>query len=422
MSADSPISAGGPVSAGGNRGGAVPGFDTLAVHAGQEPDPATGAVVPPVYQTSTFIQDDVNVLRAGHEYARGSNPTRSGFQTQLAALEGGREAFAFASGIAAEDALLRSVLRPGDHVVIGADTYGGTNRLLRDVLGPWGISHTAVDVGDLDAVRAAIRLEATAVLWLETPSNPHLGIADLSGWAQIARDARCLLVVDNTFASPALQRPLEFGAHAVVHSTTKYIGGHSDVLGGAVVVSDATYQGRSLAEAVGFQQFAAGAVAGPQDCFLAARGLKTLGLRVRQHSANALAVAEHLASRDDVAAVYYPGLPDHPGHALAARQMSGGFGGVVSLVPTGGPEVARALVRSTELFGLSVSLGGVESLVCLPTEMTHASLKGTPREIPADLVRLSVGIEQVEDLVADLDRALDVAHDAALSTAAPAGV
>jgi len=386
---------------------AARGFDTLAVHAGQEPDPATGAVVPPVYQTSTFIQDDVNVLRAGHEYSRGSNPTRSGLQTQLAALEGGSEAFAFASGIAAEDALLRAVLRPGDHVVIGSDSYGGTNRLLRDVLGPWGITHTAVDATDLNSVRAAIRSDATAVLWLETPSNPHLGIADLAGWAQIAHEERCLLVVDNTFASPALQRPLQLGAHAVVHSTTKYIGGHSDVLGGAVVVADVPWQDGSLAQAVAFQQFAAGAVAGPQDCFLAARGLKTLGLRVRQHSANALAVARALQGVPGVAEVLYPGLETHPGHRLAARQMTGGFGGVLSLRLSGGEAAARRFVTSTELFGLSVSLGGVESLICLPREMTHAPLIGTPREVAGDLVRLSVGIEDPDDLVADLLQALE---------------
>jgi cystathionine gamma-synthase len=381
------------------------GFDTRAIHAGQEPDPLTGAVVPPVYQTSTFIQDGVNVLRAGHEYSRGSNPTRNGFEEQLAALENGTRAFAFSSGIAAEDALLRALLRPGDHVLVGSDSYGGTNRLLRDILGPWGITHTAVDSTDLDAVRAAVAAHPTAVLWLETPSNPHLGIADIPGWADAAHGAGALLVVDNTFASPALQRPLDLGADAVAHSTTKYIGGHSDVLGGAIVVGEASFRGRSLAEAVEFQQFAGGAVAGPQDCFLAARGLKTLGLRVRQHSANALAVAEWLSARDDVEQVHYPGLPSHPGHALAARQMHGGFGGVVSLrLPTA--RAAREFVTATNLFGLSVSLGGVESLICLPTEMTHAPLKGTDREIPAELVRLSVGIEDAQDLIVDLEQAL----------------
>lgn len=384
------------------------GFDTRAIHLGQEPDPLTGAVVPPIYQTSTFIQDDVNVLKAGHEYSRGSNPTRNGFEQQLAALESGSRAFAFASGIAAEDALLRAVLRPGDHVIIGSDSYGGTNRLLRDVFGPWGITHTPVDATDLDAVRAAVRLDATAVLWLETPSNQHLGIADIAGWARVAHEVGCLLVVDNTFASPALQRPLDFGADAVVHSTTKYIGGHSDVLSGAVVVADVEHQGKPLAESVAFQQFSAGAVTGPQDCFLAARGLKTLGLRVRQHSANALAVARWLQGRDDVAEVLYPGLESHPGHALARQQMHGGFGGVVSLRLAGGEAAARRLVTATRLFGLSVSLGGVESLICLPTEMTHAPLKGTSRQVPGDLVRLSVGIEDQEDLIQDLAHGLDV--------------
>ena len=245
------------------------GFTTTAVHAGQEPDPLTGAVIPPIYQTSTFAQDGINVLRAGHEYSRGSNPTRSGFEEQLAALERGERGFAFASGIAAEDALLRAVLRPGDHIVLGADGYGGTNRLITRVLAPWDIGHTPVEITDLEAVRAAVRPGATKVLWLETPSNPLLGIADVAAWAQLARDAGALLVVDNTFASPYLQTPLELGAHAVVHSTTKYIGGHSDVLGGAVVVGAAQWRGAPLAEAVGFQQFAAGAVAGPQDSFSA---------------------------------------------------------------------------------------------------------------------------------------------------------
>jgi cystathionine gamma-synthase len=387
---------------------ATQGFDTRAIHAGQEPDPLTGAVVPPIYQTSTFIQDGVNVLRNGHEYSRGSNPTRNGFEEQLAALENGTRAFAFSSGIAAEDALLRAVLRPGDHVVISTDSYGGTNRLLRDILGPWGITHTAVDSADLEAVAHAIEAQPTALLWLETPSNPRLAVADIAGCARVAHAAGALLVVDNTFASPALQRPLDLGADAVSHSTTKYIGGHSDVLGGAVVVGDAEFRGKSLIEALEFQQFAAGAVAAPQDCFLAARGLKTLGLRVRQHSANALAVAEWLETRNEVAEVFYPGLPSHPGHELAKAQMSGGFGGIVSL-RLQSPEAAREFVTATRIFGLSVSLGGVESLICLPTEMTHGPLQGTDREIPPDLVRLSAGIENADDLIADLDQALATA-------------
>ncbi|RUQ44346.1 cystathionine gamma-synthase [Micrococcus sp. HSID17228] len=335
---------------------AVRGFTTTAVHAGQEPDPLTGAVVPPIYQTSTFVQDGINVLRAGHEYSRGSNPTRNGFETQLAALEHGDRAFAFASGLAAEDALLRAVLRPGDHIVLGGDGYGGTHRLITTVLEPWGVSNTPVDITDPTAVAAAVRPGRTALLWVETPSNPLLGIADLAAWAQIAHDAGALLVVDNTFASPYLQRPLDLGADVVVHSTTKYIGGHSDVLGGAVVVADREFRGRALAEAVAYQQFAAGAVAGPQDSYLAARGLKTLGLRMDRHGANAAALAGWLQGRPEVAQVFYPGLPDHPGHALAARQMDG-FGGIVSIRLGGGEAAARAFAEATELFALSVGAG-----------------------------------------------------------------
>ncbi|MBD8045218.1 cystathionine gamma-synthase [Arthrobacter sp. Sa2BUA2] len=382
------------------------GFNTTAVHAGQEPDPLTGAVIPPIYQTSTFVQDGINVLRAGHEYSRGSNPTRNGFETQLAALEHGTAAFAFASGLAAEDALLRAVLRPGDHIVLGGDGYGGTNRLINGLLGPWGVANTAVDITDLAAVAAAVQPGNTAVLWVETPSNPLLGIADLAGWAKLAHAAGALLVVDNTFASPYLQRPLDLGADVVVHSTTKYIGGHSDVLGGAVVVADRSFRGRELAEAVGYQQFAGGAVAGPQDCYLAARGLKTLGLRMERHNSNAQALAEWLRDKPGVAEVLYPGLPEHPGHALAARQMSG-FGGIVSLRFAGGAAAARAFAESTRLFALSVSLGGVESLICYCSEMTHASVRGTGLAVPVDLVRLSVGVEDLVDLQADLAHALE---------------
>ncbi|MCV9993025.1 cystathionine gamma-synthase [Paeniglutamicibacter sp. ZC-3] len=393
------------------------GFNTQAIHAGQEPDPLTGAVIPPIYQTSTFVQDGINVLRNGHEYSRGSNPTRNGFESQLTVLETGHAGFAFASGIAAEDALLRAVLEPGDHIVLGSDVYGGTNRLINRLHGKWGITNTPVDITDLAAVQAAVQPGKTALLWVETPSNPLLGIADVAGWAAIARAAGALLVVDNTFATPFLQRPLTLGADVVVHSTTKYIGGHSDVLGGAVVVADRAFRGQALAEAVGFQQFAGGAVAGPQDCFLAARGLKTLGLRMERHCSNAAAIADWLQGREEIATVLYPGLETHPGHELAKAQ-SDGFGGIVSMQFAGGEAAARAFAESTKLFALSVSLGGVESLVCYSAEMTHASVIGTPLAVPRNLVRLSVGIEQVEDLIADLRLGLVAAQDASLQRAA----
>ena len=384
------------------------GFNTRAIHAGQSPDPATGAVIAPIYQTSTFVQDGINVLRAGHEYSRGSNPTRSGLQEQLRELEGGSAGFAFASGMAAEDALLRALLRPGDHIILGSDGYGGTNRLINQLLGPWGVTNTPVDISAPDAVAAAVVPGATALLWLETPSNPLLQIADIGRWAEIAAAAGALLVVDNTFATPCLQRPLALGADIVVHSTTKYIGGHSDVLGGAVVVSERSFRGRTLEEAIGFQQFAGGAVQGPQDSFLVSRGLKTLGLRMERHCTNAGLAARWLQDHPDVAEVLYPGLESHPGHDLAAAQMNG-FGGVLSLRLKGGEPAARRFVESTGLFALSVSLGGVESLVCYPSEMTHASVRGTELAVPTDLVRLSVGVEDSEDQLADLDRALALA-------------
>lgn len=383
---------------------------TRAVHAGQDPDATTGAVVPPIYQTSTFVQDGVNEFRTGgHEYSRGSNPTRNGFEEQLAALERGTRAFAFASGMAAEDALLRAVLRPGDHVVLASDVYGGTFRLVDKVLSRWGVTHGFVPSASAADAAATVRRGETAVLWLETPSNPLLRVADIAAWARVAEDAGALLVVDNTFASPALQNPLALGAHAVVHSTTKYIGGHSDVLGGAVVVGDTEWRGEPLTETVGFQQFAAGAVAGPFDSFLAARGLKTLPLRMERHCSNALAVARFLQEHEDVREVYYPGLEEHPGHELAARTLHGGFGGIVSFRPRGGVAAAHAFVEATRLYHLSVSLGGVESLTCVPHGMTHGSRVGTPYEVPEDLVRLSVGIEDLPDHLADLDRALEVA-------------
>ncbi|WP_138945136.1 cystathionine gamma-synthase [Plantibacter sp. M259] len=376
------------------------GFATRSIHAGQEFDPTTGAIIPPIYQTSTFVQDGVGGLRGGYEYSRSANPTRTALETQLAALEGAKHGFSFASGLAAEDALIRTALRPGDHIVIGNDVYGGTYRLINRVHGAWGIEHTVVDLGDLAAVEAAIIPGRTKLLWVETPSNPLMKISDIAALAALAHRHEVLSVVDNTFASPALQQPLSLGADIVVHSTTKYLGGHSDVLGGAIIMND-----DELAEQLGFVQFAAGAVSAPLDAWLTTRGIKTLAVRMRQHSANAQAIAEFLDGHAAVERVYYPGLESHPGHELAARQMSG-FGGMLSLALVGGPDAATRLVEKTKLFALAESLGGVESLIGLPAQMTHASVKGTELAVPENVVRLSVGIEDVADLIADLDRAL----------------
>ena len=376
-------------------------FSTRAIHAGQEFDPTTGAVVPPIYFTSTFVQDGVGGFRGGYEYARGGNPTRDSLQELLASLEGGTHAFAFASGLAGEDALLRAVLKPGDHVVMGNDVYGGSHRLVSRIFVPWGISLSTVDMSDLDAVRRAMRPDATHMLWVETPSNPLMKITDIAALAEIGHAAGALVVVDNTFASPYLQRPLEFGADVVTHSTTKYLGGHSDVLGGAVIVDN-----EELAEKIGFLQFAAGAVPGPMDSWLTIRGIKTLAVRVERHSSNAMAIAEALVGHPQLDAVYYPGLPDHPGHELAARQMRA-FGGMISFAVKGGATPAKKLAESMTLFQLAESLGGVESLVCYPSEMTHASVKGTALEVPDNIVRLSVGIEDVADLLDDVLGALD---------------
>jgi len=376
------------------------GFATRSIHAGQEFDPTTGAIIPPIYQTSTFVQDGVGGLRGGYEYARSANPTRTSLETQLAALEGAKHGFSFASGLAAEDALIRTVLRPGDHIVIGNDVYGGTYRLINRVHGAWGIEHTVVDLGDLAAVEAAIIPGRTKLLWVESPSNPLMKISDIAALAALAHRHSVLSVVDNTFASPALQQPISLGADIVVHSTTKYLGGHSDVLGGAVVLND-----DELAEQLGFLQFAAGAVSAPLDAWLTTRGIKTLAVRMRQHSENAQAIAEHLEGHPAIERVYYPGLESHPGHELAARQMSG-FGGMLSLALVDGPAAAKRLVEKTKLFALAESLGGVESLIGLPAQMTHASVAGTELAVPENVVRLSVGIEDVADLIADLDRAL----------------
>ena len=380
------------------------GLATKAIHAGFRPDPATGAVNAPIYASSTFAQDGVGGLRGGYEYARTGNPTRTALEASLAAVEEATYGRAFASGMAATDCALRAVLRPGDHVVMPDDAYGGTFRLIDKVFTQWGVDYTAVALGDLDAVRAAITPQ-TRLIWVETPTNPLLSIADIAGIAQIAATSnttvpKTKVLVDNTFASPALQQPLTLGADIVLHSTTKYIGGHSDVVGGALLTSD-----EELDTAFGFLQNGAGAVAGPFDAYLTMRGLKTLVLRMRQHSENAALVAAFLADHPAITTVLYPGLPGHPGHEVAAKQMSG-FGGMVSVRMRGGPDAARKLCARTEIFILAESLGGVESLIEHPGAMTHASTAGSQLEVPDDLVRLSVGIEDSADLLADLEQAL----------------
>ncbi|MGH8893146.1 MAG: cystathionine gamma-synthase [Actinomycetes bacterium] len=375
-------------------------FETLAIHAGQEPDAATGAVVPPIYQVSTYKQDGVGGLRGGYEYSRSANPTRTALEECLAAVEGGRRGLAFASGLAAEDTFLRTTCKPGDHVVIPGDAYGGTYRLFAKVLERWGLDYTPADGHDVDSFRSAIAAGRTRVVWVETPTNPLLGIADIAAIADLAHDAGALLVVDNTFASPYLQQPLSLGADAVVHSTTKYMGGHSDVVGGALVLAD-----DELGEQVAYHQNAMGAVAGPFDAWLVLRGIKTLGVRMDRHCASAERIVEVLSAHPKVTEVLYPGLPDHPGHEVAAKQMKA-FGGMVSFRVQGGEEEAVAVCNRAEVFTLGESLGGVESLIEHPGRMTHASAAGSPLEVPGDLVRLSVGIEAVEDLVEDLTRAL----------------
>jgi cystathionine gamma-synthase len=374
------------------------GFETLAIHAGQDPDPATGAVVVPIYQTSTYVQSEVGVHQ-GYEYSRSGNPTRTALETCLAALERGTRGLAFASGLAAEDTLLRTVLSPGSHVVVPNDAYGGTYRLFAKVASRWGVEVTPVPLGDVDAVRAAVRPE-TKVVWLETPTNPLLGIADIGALADVAHQAGALLVVDNTFASPYLQQPLPLGADVVVHSTTKYLGGHSDVVGGALVVKDA-----ELGEQLAFHQNAMGSVPGAFDCWLVLRGIKTLGVRMDRHCQNAEQVVELLTRSSAVSEVLYPGLPDHPGHDLAGKQMRQ-YGGMVSFRAAGGEQAALEVCRRTRVFTLGESLGGVESLIEHPGRMTHASVAGSQLEVPADLVRLSVGIESADDLLADLELAL----------------
>ncbi|WP_370421043.1 cystathionine gamma-synthase [Streptomyces sp. QH1-20] len=374
-------------------------FETLAIHAGQEPDPLTGAVVPPIYQVSTYKQDGVGGLRGGYEYSRSGNPTRTALEENLAALEGGTRGLAFASGLAAEDCLLRTLLSPGDHVVIPNDAYGGTFRLFAKVVSRWGVEWSVADTSSPDAVRAAIRPETKAV-WVETPSNPLLGITDIAAIATVAHEAGAKLVVDNTFASPYLQQPLALGADVVVHSTTKYMGGHSDVVGGALITADA-----GLGEELAYHQNAMGAVAGPFDSWLTMRGIKTLAVRMDRHTANAERVVELLIAHPKVTQVYYPGLPEHPLHEVAAKQMRA-FGGMVSFRVAGGEEAAVEVCNRTKLFTLGESLGGVESLIEHPGRMTHASVAGSALEVPADLVRASVGIESADDLLADLTQAL----------------
>ncbi|TFD54539.1 cystathionine gamma-synthase [Cryobacterium frigoriphilum] len=378
-------------------------FDTLAIHAGQAFDPTTGAVIPPIYQTSTYVQNSIGNLKGGYEYSRGGNPTRTVLETLLAALEGGKHGLAFASGLAAEDTILRAILAPGDHVVLGNDVYGGTHRLINKIHGAWGIRNTTVEMSDLAAVEAAIIPGESKILWVETPSNPLMKISDIAALSALGHRHGLVVIVDNTFASPALQHPLAHGADVVVHSTTKYLGGHSDVLGGGLVIND-----DELAEKATFIQFAAGPVAAPLDAWLTVRGIKTLSVRMERHSSNALAIAKHLQAHPAIERVYYPGLPEHPGHELAAKQMSG-FGGMLSLAFRGGAAAARTFAESMHLFQLAESLGGVESLVNYPSEMTHASVRGTELEVADNIVRLSVGIEDVRDLIADLDAALPAA-------------
>jgi cystathionine gamma-synthase len=375
------------------------GFATRAIHAGQDPDPYTGSVIVPIHATSTFAQDGVGGLRDGYEYARTGNPTRSALENCLAALEGGRHGRAFASGMAASDVLLRAVCRPGDHVIIPDDAYGGTFRLIDKVFQHWGIDYTPVGLSDLDAVRTAMR-PSTRLVWCETPTNPLLTIADISALASIAHETGARLVVDNTFATPYLQTPLALGADVVLHSTTKYLGGHSDVIGGALITDDA-----EVDQQIAFLQNGAGAVPGPFDAWLTLRGIKTLAVRMERHCDNAERIVAALQTHPAVTGVRYPGLDTDPGHQVAAKQMRR-FGGMVAFTVHGGPTAAVAVCARTRVFILAESLGGVESLIEHPGRMTHASTAGSQLEVPADLLRLSVGIEDAEDLIDDLLAAL----------------
>jgi cystathionine gamma-synthase len=384
------------------------GFNTRAIHAGQEPDPATGAVNVPVHLSTTFKQDGVGGLRGGYEYSRSANPTRTALEATLAALEGGERGFAFASGLAAEHTVLQALCVPGDHVVVPDDAYGGTYRLFAKVAQPWGLEHTPARVSDVDAVRAALRPGRTRMVWVETPTNPLLKLCDIAAVADVCQKRKVWLAVDNTFLTPALQRPLDLGATMVVHSTTKYLNGHADVVGGAVVTRDDEVQ-----ERLSFLQNAIGAIPSPMDCFLVLRGTKTLHVRMERHVENARKVAAWLEAHAAVAKVIYPGLKSHPQHALAERQMRGP-GGMISFVIKDGKkpalERARAMLRATQIFACAESLGGVESLIEHPAIMTHASIPPANRQklgISDGLVRISVGIEHVDDLIGDLQQALE---------------
>ena len=377
------------------------GFDTRAIRAGSTPDPLTGAVVPPIHLATTFRQEFPGDLLAGFEYGRCANPTRSALQEALVALEGGVAAFSFASGMAAEDAFFRAVLRPGDHVVMGLDAYGGTYRMFQSVYAPMGIANTAVDFSDLSGLDALLTATHTHVVRIETPSNPIMSIVDIDAVVDIAHRHGALVLVDNTFATPALQRPFELGADVIVHSTTKYLSGHSDVLGGAVIVNS-----QELADKVYNMQNWLGAVSSPFDAYLTLRGIKTLGVRMDRHSSNAMAVAQSIVNHPAVETVFYPGLKAHPGHDIASRQMSS-FGGMMSVALKGGQDAARMLTTRTELIILAPSLGGVESLIEWPSGMTHASVEGTALAVPHNLVRIAVGIESESDLIDDLTQALD---------------
>lgn len=385
------------------------GFSTRAIHAGQPADASTGAVSVPIYQVSTYKQDGIGGFRGGYEYSRSANPTRTALEECFAALEGGSRGFAFASGLAGQDTLVRSLLVPGDHVVVPSDAYGGTYRYFNKVARPQGIEHSIARIADVDAVRAAIVPGRTKMVWVETPTNPLLGVADIAAIAEIAHEAGAVLVVDNTFASAYLQNPLALGADVVTHSTTKYSGGHSDVVGGMVVtarqISVAGFE--DAEDRIAFHQNSIGGVAGPFDSWLTLRGLKTLAVRMERHCDNAEKVVDFLTGHDGVSQVYYPGLPSHVNHEVAARQMKR-FGGMVSFRLKKGEDAAVKACAAVQLWTLGESLGGVESLIEHPARMTHASVAGTELEVPADLIRLSVGIEDVDDLIEDLREALDI--------------